>query len=57
MAAKMAAENVKQMYLSYSGIHKNKWLCPEYSKDIVSNYVEIHSKNFIISKMATNMDA
>ena len=28
MAAKMAAENFKQMYLSSSGIHKNKWMCP-----------------------------
>ena len=28
MAAKMVAENVKEMYLSSSGIHKNKWMCP-----------------------------
>ena len=28
MAAKMAAENFKMMYLSSSGIHKNKWMCP-----------------------------
>ena len=28
MAAKMAAKNFKQMYLSSSGIHKNKWMCP-----------------------------
>ena len=28
MAAKMAAENFKIMYLSSSGIHKNKWMCP-----------------------------
>ena len=28
MAAKMAAENFKEMYLSSPGIHKNKWMCP-----------------------------
>ena len=28
MAAKMAAVNFKQMYLSSNGIHKNKWMCP-----------------------------
>ena len=28
MAVKMAAENFKIMYLSSSGIHKNKWMCP-----------------------------
>ena len=28
MAAKMAAENLKQMYLSSSFIHNNKWKCP-----------------------------
>ena len=27
MAAKMTAENIKQMYFSSSGIHKNKWMC------------------------------
>ena len=27
MAAKMAAENFKMMYLSSSGIHKNKLMC------------------------------
>ena len=49
------------MYLSSSGIHKNKIMnlsmqsC--YAKEIVSNYVEIHNKNCIISKMAVNMAA
>ena len=28
-----------------------------YAKEIVSNYVEIHNKNCIISKMAANMAA
>ena len=47
MAAKMAAENFKQMYLSSSGIHKNKWMCPVMlcERHSVSNYVEIHNKN------------
>ena len=59
MAAKMAAENVKQMYLSSSGIHKNKWMCPVIlcQRHSVSNYVDIHNKNSIISKMAANMAA
>ena len=57
MAAKMAAENFEMMYLSSSGIHKNKWMWPVMLCQGNSVYVEIHNKNCIIIKMAANMAA
>ena len=56
MAVKMAAKKLKQMYLSLSFIHKNKWSVQSYHvKDVEFKYVEIHNNNCIISKMAANM--
>ena len=59
MAAKMTAENFKMMYLSSSSIYTKTNECVQscYAKEIVSNHVEIHNKNCIISKMAANMAA
>ena len=58
MAAKMAAENLNLMYLSFAFRYKNKWSVDSYEmKDVDIKYVKNNNNSCIFSKMAAKMAA
>ena len=58
MAAKMAAEILDLMYLSFAFRYNDKWSVNSYEmKDVEINYVENNNNSCIFSKMAAKMAA